>query len=259
MWRAVWELWWVPVGTFLLPLWLPTWCPDFLWPHCPGLLFADSSTFLPWLGWWAQGWLYPTWPDLELVSGVLIYSPRAPLSLSGVTDTRNAHSCPVSTWSAWRIHSFTGPSIRSSNAHRFSVCSLLEPCTRHSLCLPGVSRRVWMIDEKVTSALHKLCPGLSQAIPGGSPGQGVLTEGLKCGFLKINFYWSIVAFGFPDGSVVKNPSVMQEMWVLSLSQKDALEKEMATHSSILAWEIPWTEDPGGLQTVHRATKELDMT
>jgi len=40
---------------------------------------------------------------------------------------------------------------------------------------------------------------------------------------------------------------MQEMWVLSLGQEDPLEKEMATHSSILAWEIPWTEHPGGLQ------------
>ena len=37
------------------------------------------------------------------------------------------------------------------------------------------------------------------------------------------------------------------MWVQSLGQEDSLEKEMATHSSILAWKIPWTEEPGGLQ------------
>ena len=42
---------------------------------------------------------------------------------------------------------------------------------------------------------------------------------------------------------------MQETWVQSLGQKDALEKGMATHSSILAWEIPWTEEPGGLQSM----------
>ena len=42
---------------------------------------------------------------------------------------------------------------------------------------------------------------------------------------------------------------MQEMWVLSLGGEDPLEKEMATHSSILAWEIPWTEEPGGLQSM----------
>ena len=48
---------------------------------------------------------------------------------------------------------------------------------------------------------------------------------------------------------VNNLPAMQETRVQSLSQKDALEKEMATHSSILAWEIPWTEKPGGLQSL----------
>ena len=48
---------------------------------------------------------------------------------------------------------------------------------------------------------------------------------------------------------------MQETWVRSLGQEDPLEKEMATHSSILAWKVPWTEEPGGLQsTSHRVTK-----
>ena len=42
---------------------------------------------------------------------------------------------------------------------------------------------------------------------------------------------------------------MQEMWVQSLGQEDPLEKKMATHSSILAWEIPWKEDPGRLQSI----------
>ena len=41
---------------------------------------------------------------------------------------------------------------------------------------------------------------------------------------------------------------MQETWVRSLGQEDRLEKEMAPHSSILAWRIPWTEEPGGLQS-----------
>ena len=52
--------------------------------------------------------------------------------------------------------------------------------------------------------------------------------------------------GFPSGSVVKNQPAMQETQVGSLGQADSLEKEMAIHSSILAWEIPWTEEPGGL-------------
>ena len=53
--------------------------------------------------------------------------------------------------------------------------------------------------------------------------------------------------GFPFGSVVKNLPAMQETWVPSLGGEEPLEKEMATHSRILAWEIPWTEKPGGLQ------------
>ena len=49
--------------------------------------------------------------------------------------------------------------------------------------------------------------------------------------------------------VVKNLPAVGETEVQSLGQEDPLEKEMATHSSILAWEIPWTEEPGGLQTM----------
>ena len=49
--------------------------------------------------------------------------------------------------------------------------------------------------------------------------------------------------------MVKNPPAMQETQVQSLGQEDPLEKETATHSSILDWEIPWTEEPGGLQSM----------
>ena len=63
--------------------------------------------------------------------------------------------------------------------------------------------------------------------------------------------------GFPGGLLVKNLPVMQETLVQSLGWEDPLEKEKATHSSILAWEIPWTGEPGGLQS--GGCKELDMT
>ena len=52
-------------------------------------------------------------------------------------------------------------------------------------------------------------------------------------------------------------SAMHETWVQSLVWEDTLEKEMATHSSILAWKIPWTEEPDGLQFM--CHKELDTT
>ena len=49
--------------------------------------------------------------------------------------------------------------------------------------------------------------------------------------------------------MVKNLPTMQETWVQSLGQEDTLDKGMATHSSILAWRIPWTEEPGRLQSM----------
>ena len=49
--------------------------------------------------------------------------------------------------------------------------------------------------------------------------------------------------------MIKNPAAMHKTWVQSLSQEDPLEKGMTTHSSIPAWEIPWTEEPGGLQSM----------
>ena len=48
---------------------------------------------------------------------------------------------------------------------------------------------------------------------------------------------------------VKNPPAMRETWVQSLGWEDPLKEGMATHSSILAWKIPWTEEPGGLQSM----------
>ena len=62
-----------------------------------------------------------------------------------------------------------------------------------------------------------------------------------------NYYVAHLIWVIPGGSAVKNPPAMQEMWVPSLGGEYPREEEMATHSSILAWEIPWTEEPGGLQ------------
>ena len=57
--------------------------------------------------------------------------------------------------------------------------------------------------------------------------------------------------------MVKNLPAMQETQVQSLSWEDPLEEEMAAHFSILAWRIPWTEEPGGLQSM--GSQESDMT
>ena len=59
----------------------------------------------------------------------------------------------------------------------------------------------------------------------------------------------VFKLGFPGGSTVKNPPATQEMRVQSLGWEDPLEEKTATHSSIPVWEIPWTEEPGGLQSM----------
>ena len=74
------------------------------------------------------------------------------------------------------------------------------------------------------------------------PGSGRLPgEGIDC---PLQYSWaSLVA------QMVKNLPAVQETWFQSLGQKDPLEEGMATYSSILAWRIPWTEEPGGLQSM----------
>ena len=65
--------------------------------------------------------------------------------------------------------------------------------------------------------------------------------------------------GFPGGSVVKNPLAKQEMQIRFLELEDPLEEEMTTHSSIPTWEIPWTEEPGGLQSPGAAKHQTQLS
>ena len=68
---------------------------------------------------------------------------------------------------------------------------------------------------------------------------------------ELNIYWNyMVNVGASlVAQMVKNPPAMQEIWARSLGWEDPLEEGMATHSSIPAWEIRWTEEPGGLQSM----------
>ena len=65
--------------------------------------------------------------------------------------------------------------------------------------------------------------------------------------------------GFLGGSVVKNPPAKQETQVQSLGGEDPLEEDMATHSRILAWEIPWTEELDGLQSVGSQKSQIQLS
>ena len=71
-------------------------------------------------------------------------------------------------------------------------------------------------------------------------------------------WYFIPTMGFPGDSVVKNLPAVLETWVPSLIREDSLEREMAIHSSILAWEIPWTNEPGGLSSMVLQRVCLDL-
>ena len=68
-------------------------------------------------------------------------------------------------------------------------------------------------------------------------------------FKTLLYYWVLSILASLVAQAVKCLSAMQETWVRSLGWEDPLEKEMAAHSSILAWRIPWMEEPGGLQSM----------
>ena len=89
-----------------------------------------------------------------------------------------------------------------------------------------------------SSVLAWRIPGTAD--PGGLPSMGSH---------RVGYNWSDLAAAAASLWVIKNLSEMWETRVRPLGQEDPLEKGMATHSSILAWRIPWTEDPGGLQSM----------
>ena len=99
---------------------------------------------------------------------------------------------------------------------------------------------------------------------------------LSCGYYVLKGRWPSIFFWFIVTLILMYTSIincwlplvaqmikilpkMQQTWIRSLGQEDPLEKEMAAHSSILAWRIPWTEKPGGLQTMESQRVRHDWT
>ena len=122
--------------------------------------------------------------------------------------------------------------------------------------LPGARGRwCWCCPGTVGGGRATAASGAPPATPGPGTGIPLLppcpTMGERAGrgahILHQNSYWYPFQKDFPVALTVKNLPVMQETRVRFLSQEDPLEKGMAIHSSILAWRIPWTEKPGGLQ------------
>ena len=78
------------------------------------------------------------------------------------------------------------------------------------------------------------------------------------GIARVGHNLALSFFSFSGGSIVKNLPAVQKTWVRSLGQEDPLEKGMAAHSSILAWIMPWTEEPSGPHSPW-GCEELDAT
>ena len=143
-----------------------------------------------------------------------------------------------------------------SNFLRIFGCSSSWVGHTESLIFAGVGQG--------SNPLHCGCGVLAT----GPPGKSHLASFLTCisspkwmdaqkTELRKEISW-LVFISFLASLVVKNPSANEETWVPSLGQKDPLEKEMATHSSILDWRIPWTEKPGGLQSMELQRVRHDL-
>ena len=116
-------------------------------------------------------------------------------------------------------------------------------------CPPAQERtcsRIWAVWSSGNSKYSS--PSSASELSANSVFTGLLLRT----YLRIKETW-----GFPGGSVIKNPPANAETRVRSLGREDSLEKEVATQSSTLAWEVPWTEEPGGPQSM--GSQEQDTT
>ena len=140
------------------------------------------------------------------------------------------------------------PQLPRGNSHLQKKEEELVPrCgRRNALLLPG----------KWTSSLatQKERSWLPKQITNGYALQTLTFQGFCWLFVRLYIVWGLPCWL----KVVKNPPAMRETWVRSLGWDDLLEKGMATHSRILAWRIPWTEEPGGGYS-SQGCKESDMT
>ena len=125
--------------------------------------------------------------------------------------------------------SILGTKMKSLSALCCVVCTCVWTCTN------------WQHPQGAISKQRISLCSCNCLIPGNS--------------VKLSKYVATTCWGFQAGSMVKNPPVKQEMQVQSLGQEDPLEEDIQTHSRILAWQIPWTEETGAYSPWGR--KQLD--
>ena len=124
---------------------------------------------------------------------------------------------------------------------------LLRESLRHTTTFP-----VTLVLGSVKHVRAVLSP-LPQSVSDRRLHHSIQNCGLRVSSERSALAWSLASVSQYGASLVaqmvKNPPAMRETWVRFLGWKDPLEEGMATHCSILAWRIPWTEEPGGLQSM----------
>ena len=168
--------------------------------------------------------------------------------------------------SPWARHSFLlPPKDRAPRKEALSVYYPFALCPSFSFLLEGgldAWRQCSRLETTRIEATHwmgrrKMLESLGIWVGTGLPNSGLLLCLFKLLFVECSvpcsclpswlMYYSYIAFVFPlVAQTVKRLPTMWETWVQSLGRQDLLEKEMVTHSSTLAWKIPWTEEPGRL-------------
>ena len=161
--------------------------------------------------------------------GSLPPRPQSPHLQSG---TMGSHSDPRAVGQVRQDTGTRGP----GNCRGRWICQTQAPCST----APSPS---WPLPSLLTATSSKTPSGFQGRLLSKEPGMFTPPHPIPAA--------SLVA------QSVKNLPAMQETQVRSLGREDPLEKEMATHSNILPWRIPWTEEPGGLQST--GSQELDTT
>ena len=137
----------------------------------------------------------------------------------------------------------SSPSLWSSASELFEEQLFTDYIPQQS---PRIKRKLatlMLCVFKLTQALWRQGPWLSIWLLHIHPALCTLLAISSC---SINISWKYASL---VAQTVKNLPAMWDTWVWSLDQEDPLEKEMATHSSLLPWRAPWTEEPGGLQSM----------
>ena len=188
------------------------------------------------------------WSLNQEASNVMLYY------LEAVVDSRKNQKDPSSNPGSaicWQCNlGKVQPLYRTFLFSRIGIIMSVQFSSVQSLSCVRLFATPWIAVFRISELWNNVgCPGSSAGKesscnagdPGLIPGLGRSAgEGIGC---PLEYSWaSLVA------QMVKNPPSMRETWVRSLGWEDPPEEGMATHSSILAWRIPWTEEPGGLQS-----------